>query len=98
DLLVLASSRCFHWREIQILVVKAEIRKRRHRHHREVIDGAVRFQGKSEERIFDGAVPPMCFESAVLPMLQVRNSFRGVVESEDQFAAFHSNRDWAVPG
>src|SRR5437899_214627 len=69
-----------------------------YRHHSEVVDRPVRFQCEGEERVLDGVVAPMRFESVILPVLKIGDCFRSVVESENKFAAFHSNRNRPIPG
>src|SRR5229473_1254069 len=63
-----------------------------------MVDAAIRLQREGDEGVFHVAVAEVGFEGVVLPVLQVGNPLRSVIEGEDELATFVANRDRAVPG
>src|SRR6266478_4654066 len=86
-----------HRSEIQVLVIEAEVGEGRNRQHSEVVNSSIRFQCEGEECVLDGTIAPARPECVVLPVFQVANSFRCVVEGEYQFAILHANGRWPIP-
>src|ERR1700733_5637589 len=77
--------------EVQVLVIKAEIRQRRHRNHGEMVDASVGSQGKSHKRIFNSVVAPAGLKGVVLPVLKIGDSARRVIQTKHQLGVFQSN-------
>src|SRR5271169_5404457 len=81
----------------QILIVEAEISQRRDRRHARAVDRAVRLQRESNKCVLDGVIAPVRLESVMLPVLQVADHRRSVVEGDDEATVFPADGNGTVP-